>query len=145
MTLPWNDFTEAVFNALVPIVGVLLLALFALVLQLLVRWLPQGWARNLLTDLTRAAYEAAVYAQQVYVSEIRKAGEDRKLTPEERQRAMELALRHFMATIPTQAAKALVPAGQSLEAWARERIEAQVPAAKLLVSQAASGNASSQA
>lgn len=146
MTLPWNEFTEALFNALMPLVGVLLLALFALVLQLVIRWLPQGWARNLLVDVTRAAYEAAVYAQQVYVSEVRKAGEDRKLTPEERHKALQLALDYWMSHAPVKAAQALVPAGKSLEEWARELIESKVPEARLLINQAqvTPGNSSSQ-
>lgn len=144
MTIPWNEFTEGLFNALMPLVAALLLALFALLLQLIFRWLPQGWVRQVATDVTRAAYEAAVYAQQVFVSEIRKAGEDRKLTPEERAMAMQLALDHFMSHAPIQAAKALVPAGKTLEEWARELIETKVPEAKLLLRQASTGNGSSQ-
>lgn len=147
MTIPWTELTEALINALMPLVAALLLALFALLLQLLLRWVPQGWARQVAADVIRAAYEAAVYAQQVYVSEIRKAGEDRKLTVEERERAMRLALDYFLSHAPVNAARALVPAGKSLEAWAREIIESKVPEAKLLLQQmpeARPGNASGQ-
>lgn len=146
MTLPWNELTQAIFDILMPIVAVALLALFGLLLHVVVRRMPAGWARSLLADVARAAYQAAVYAQQVYVSEIRKAGEDRQLTPEERQKAMRLALDYFVSHAPTAAARALVPAGKSLEEWARELIEANVPEARLLVSQAQAmrGNPSAQ-
>ena len=142
MTIPWTPVTETVFNLLAALLGALLLALFALALQVVQQRVRQSWLKDALTEATRAAYNAAVFAEQTYVSEIRKAAEDRALTPEERQKAMQLALEYFATHAPVDVLKAVVPKNEDLGQWARSLIETQVPAAKLLVQSSQQGKAS---
>lgn len=135
--MTWNQFWSQVLDALIP-----LLALAVTVaISLLAEWLRrkaaqvrQDTARESLlaaiAEMEVVATDAIMATQQVLVDSLKEAAEDGKLTREEAELAMRMAIAYFETHVTPGTLRVIQAAYGPIEAWLRDYLEARIAAAK---------------
>jgi len=135
--LTWNQFWVETLNALIP-----LLAFAATIaIGMLAEWLRRkaGQVQQevireaflaALCELERVANDAISATNQILVDALKEAAADGKLTKEEAQDAMRMAVEYFMTHLTPGALEILQAAYGPVEAWIKEYLEAKLAQSK---------------
>ena len=135
--MTWNDVAVKAVEALLPLIVMML----TIALGYLAGWLRQQ-ARKVQQEVIRESFLAAIFelervandaisaTNQILVEALREAAEDGKLTKEEAQAAMRMAVEYLQTHLTPGALQILQAAYGPVEAWIEEYLEAKLAQSK---------------
>ena len=135
--MTWNQFWVEVLNALIPLLALAV----TIAIAMLAEWLRRK-AGQVQQDVVRESFLAAIFelervandailaTNQILVEKLKEAAADGKLTKEEAEAAMRMAVEYFMTHLTPGALQVLQAAYGPIEQWLEEYLEAQLAKAK---------------
>ena len=135
--MTWNQFWVEVLNALIPLLALAV----TIAIAMLAEWLRRK-AGQVQQDVVRESFLAAIFelervandailaTNQILVEKLKEAAADGKLTKEEAEAAMRMAVEYLQTHLTPGALQILQAAYGPIEQWLEEYLEAQLAKAK---------------
>ena len=135
--MTWNQFWVEVLNALIPLLALAV----TIAIAMLAEWLRRK-AGQVQQDVVRESFLAAIFelervandailaTNQILVEKLKEAAADGKLTKEEAEAAMRMAVEYLQTHLTPGALQVLQAAYGPIEQWLEEYLEAQLAKAK---------------
>lgn len=135
--MTWNQFWVEVLNALIPLLALAV----TIAIAMLAEWLRRK-AGQVQQDVVRESFLAAIFelervandailaTNQILVEKLKEAAADGKLTKEEAEAAMRMAVEYLQTHLTPGALQILQAAYGPIGAWIEEYLEAKLGALK---------------
>lgn len=135
--MTWNQFWVEVLNALIPLLALAVTIAIAMLAEWLRRKAGQVQQEVIresflaaIFELERVANDAISATNQILVEKLKEAAADGKLTKEEAEAAMRMAVEYLQTHLTPGALQILQAAYGPIEQWLEEYLEAQLAKAK---------------
>jgi len=135
--MTWNQFWVEVLNALIPLLALAV----TIAIAMLAEWLRRK-AGQVQQDVVRESFLAAIFelervandailaTNQILVEKLKEAAADGKLTKEEAEAAMRMAVEYLQTHLTPGALQILQAAYGPIGAWIEEYLEAKLAQSK---------------